>query len=151
MKTSKNTAVKAVQAAACANPLPRACQGCNQARSPLPDAWQHLDFFDRHALDGQLQFRQDCQKVKAAQKPCLAKQPALQTNASSTSAQAQVLIYRRETLLRILDISKSTLRNWMLEGDFPHPIQLGPRAVGWNAAQVHTWLEARPTVTPGFE
>ncbi len=58
------------------------------------------------------------------------------------------LIYRRDELLKGLNISKSTLRNWMLTEGFPYPIQLGPRAVGWPAAQVHAWLEKRPTVPP---
>lgn len=57
-----------------------------------------------------------------------------------------LLIYRRDALLKTLGISKSTLRNWMLTQGFPNPIQLGPRAVGWVASQVHTWLEQRPTI-----
>ncbi len=57
-----------------------------------------------------------------------------------------LLIYRRDALLKTLGISKSTLRNWMLTQGFPSPIQLGPRAVGWVASQVHAWLEQRPTI-----
>ncbi|MGK3272490.1 helix-turn-helix transcriptional regulator [Comamonas kerstersii] len=60
----------------------------------------------------------------------------------------ELLIYRREALLQKLGVSKSTLRNWMLTQGFPCPIQLGPRAVGWVASQVHAWLEQRPTITP---
>lgn len=60
----------------------------------------------------------------------------------------ELLIYRREALLKKLGISKSTLRNWMLKEGFPCPIQLGPRAVGWNASQVHAWLNKRPTIAP---
>lgn len=56
------------------------------------------------------------------------------------------LIYRRNTLLEKLDISKSTLRNWILKENFPAPIQLGPRAVGWVSAQVEGWLATRPKV-----
>ena len=59
-----------------------------------------------------------------------------------------LLIYRRETLLKILGISKSTLRNWMLTQGFPCPIQLGPRAVGWVASQVQAWLDQRPKIAP---
>ena len=59
-----------------------------------------------------------------------------------------LLIYRREALLKILGISKSTLRNWILTQGFPCPIQLGPRAVGWVASQVHAWLDQRPTIAP---
>ena len=58
------------------------------------------------------------------------------------------LIYRRDELLKVMGISKSTLRNWMLTEGFPYPIQLGPRPVGSPAAQVHPWLEQRPTVPP---
>ena len=58
------------------------------------------------------------------------------------------LIYRRENLLQQLQISKSTLRNWMLKHGFPHPIQLGPRAVGWVAQEVDSWLAKRPKVAP---
>lgn len=155
MNTPHHTAHAAVQAAACLSPMPSACKGCKQAHSALPNIWQHMDVFDRRVLDGQLQFRQRCKLVNAAKKPCLATQPQQpsdpSSNAQAKKAGTQMLIYRRETLLRMLDISKSTLRNWMLEGDFPHPIQLGPRAVGWKAAQVHAWLETRAMVTPGFE
>lgn len=123
MNTPTNTVRAAVKAAACPSPMPSAFKGCNL--------------------------------VNAAKKPCLATQPQQpsdpSSNAQAKKAGTQMLIYRRETLLRMLDISKSTLRNWMLEGDFPHPIQLGPRAVGWKAAQVHAWLETRAMVTPGFE
>lgn len=66
---------------------------------------------------------------------------------STTMAKTQTLIYRRTTLLEKLGISKTTLRNWMLNEGFPPPIQLGPRAVGWKATNVDEWLESRPTVT----
>lgn len=59
-------------------------------------------------------------------------------------ASSGLLIYRREKLLSSLGISKSTLRNWMLNEGFPTPVQLGPRAVGWVASTVHAWLESRP-------
>nr|WP_232096962.1 AlpA family phage regulatory protein [Comamonas thiooxydans] len=37
----------------------------------------------------------------------------------------------------------------MIQEKFPHPIQLGPRSVGWVASQVHEWLEKRPVTSPG--
>jgi prophage regulatory protein len=63
-------------------------------------------------------------------------------------SQIQTLIYRREVMLKNLGICKSTLRNWMLKEGFPPPIQLGARAVGWNAVQVESWLASRPIASP---
>lgn len=65
-----------------------------------------------------------------------------------TMNQQKMLIYRRATLLQALGVSKTTLRNWMIQEKFPHPIQLGPRSVGWVASQVHEWLEKRPVTSP---
>lgn len=56
----------------------------------------------------------------------------------------QPLIYRKKTVLQMFDISASTLRRWMEDADFPRPVQLGPRAVGWPAEQCHEWLKTRP-------
>lgn len=65
---------------------------------------------------------------------------------STTMAKTQTLIYRRNTLLEKLGISKTTLCNWMLNEGFPPPIQQGHRAVGWKANNVDEWLESRLTV-----
>jgi prophage regulatory protein len=54
------------------------------------------------------------------------------------------LIYRRDIVLAKFGISETTLRRWMSCERFPRPRQLGPRAVGWVAAEVDTWLEERP-------
>lgn len=57
------------------------------------------------------------------------------------------LIYRKKTLLELLQISETTLRRWMKDEDFPMARQLGPRAVGWVATEVQVWLETRPKAT----
>lgn len=54
------------------------------------------------------------------------------------------LIYRKKIVLEKFGISETTLRRWMSSERFPRPRQLGPRAVGWVAAEVDTWLEERP-------
>lgn len=70
------------------------------------------------------------------------------TTQQATHATSGVLIYRKATLLAKLGISTTTLRRWMAEDNFPKPKQLGPRAVGWIAAQIDEWLDNRPTVDP---
>ena len=56
----------------------------------------------------------------------------------------QPLVYRKKTVLAKFEISETTLRRWMDEEAFPRPRQLGPRAVGWMAVEVDTWLSSRP-------
>lgn len=56
------------------------------------------------------------------------------------------LIYRKQAVLELLGVSDSTLRRWIADADFPAARQLGPRAVGWSAADVTTWLDSRPYV-----
>lgn len=54
-----------------------------------------------------------------------------------------------ETILRLPDVSsrtglsRSTIYEAMARGDFPQPIKLGLRAVGWAESEISAWLEAR--------
>ena len=56
-------------------------------------------------------------------------------------------IYREKDLLAMLSISKATLWRWRRDGQFPHPIQLGPNSVGWCREIVHEWISTRPLAT----
>lgn len=40
-------------------------------------------------------------------------------------------------------LSRSTIYNRIAEGNFPEPVSLGGRAVGWIEAEIQDWLEAR--------
>lgn len=40
-------------------------------------------------------------------------------------------------------LSRSTLYNMISRGEFPTPVQLGPRAVGWLEAEVEEWIAVR--------
>lgn len=52
-------------------------------------------------------------------------------------------IYRRTDLEKILGISRSTIYAWIKTGQFPSPIKLGQRAIGWHASDIEAWLAAR--------
>jgi len=52
-------------------------------------------------------------------------------------------ILRRPAVERITGLSRSTIYAMMAEGDFPKPIKLGKRAVGWREADLASWLESR--------
>jgi len=53
-------------------------------------------------------------------------------------------VYRRPDVERITGLSRSTLYAMMAEGNFPKPIKLGKRAVGWREADIAAWLDGRP-------
>lgn len=40
-------------------------------------------------------------------------------------------------------LSRSTIYAMIAEGEFPKPIKLGKRAVGWRESDVANWLEGR--------
>ena len=54
-----------------------------------------------------------------------------------------------ETILRLPEVKartklgRSTIYDAMQRGDFPQPMKLGLRAVGWIEAEVDAWVEAR--------
>ena len=52
-------------------------------------------------------------------------------------------IYRVNKVLEKTGLPKSTLYAKMKDGDFPRPIKLGKRAVGWKCKDVQNWLDAK--------
>ena len=48
--------------------------------------------------------------------------------------------YRRSALEDILGISRSTIYRLMLDEEFPRPIKIGRRAVGWKSEDIDEWL-----------
>jgi prophage regulatory protein len=52
-------------------------------------------------------------------------------------------IFRRSTVLELTGLSTSTIYAMMARGDFPRPVRLGIRAVGWRESDVRDWLESR--------
>ncbi len=53
------------------------------------------------------------------------------------------LVYRIGDLQRVIGLSKWTVYKLMKTGDFPHPIQLTSKAVGWRASDVERWVTDR--------
>jgi prophage regulatory protein len=40
-------------------------------------------------------------------------------------------------------LSRSTLYNRIGTGEFPSPVSLGPRSVGWVESEIDAWIAAR--------
>lgn len=52
------------------------------------------------------------------------------------------ILRRRQVELRI-GVSRSSIYAWIGKGDFPAPVRLGARAVGWLESDVERWLAER--------
>ncbi|GGE41418.1 helix-turn-helix transcriptional regulator [Actibacterium pelagium] len=48
-------------------------------------------------------------------------------------------ILRRPEVEARIGLSRSTLYKMMSDGDFPRPIRLGKRAVGWRESDIEDW------------
>jgi prophage regulatory protein len=55
----------------------------------------------------------------------------------------QPQIYRLHAVRQATGLSTSTIYAMMARGDFPRPVRLGKRAVGWPEHVVREWLESR--------
>jgi len=52
-------------------------------------------------------------------------------------------ILRRPAVQEIVGLSRSALYELIAAGEFPRPLRLGKRAVGWRASEVAAWIETR--------
>ncbi|MCM0608385.1 MAG: AlpA family transcriptional regulator [Ideonella sp. WA131b] len=60
------------------------------------------------------------------------------------------LILRRPQVEQRTGLSRSTLYQYIQDGQFPRPVSLGARAVGWLESEVNAWIAARAkAVRPG--
>jgi prophage regulatory protein len=54
-------------------------------------------------------------------------------------------ILRLPEVTRLTGMSRSTIYSWCTDpnSDFPKQLKLGPKSVGWRAAEIADWLESR--------
>lgn len=57
-------------------------------------------------------------------------------------------VIRRPEVETLTGIPRSTLYAKIALGDFPAPIKIGQRAVGWLEAEVNDWLSSRQRSNP---
>jgi prophage regulatory protein len=60
--------------------------------------------------------------------------------------QPRLSILRRKQVQACTGLSRSTIYLYIKEGQFPKPIALGPRAVGWIESEVSDWIVERMRV-----
>lgn len=59
------------------------------------------------------------------------------------SATIPASILRLKHLRQRVKLSRSTIYAKIAAGDFPSPITLGPRAVGWLESDIERWITSR--------
>ena len=52
-------------------------------------------------------------------------------------------IIRRKEVEQRIELACSTIYAMMARGDFPRPIKIGQRAVGWRTEDIDNWLSDR--------
>ena len=52
-------------------------------------------------------------------------------------------ILRKPRVLAIIGIGNTSLYEAIKRGDFPAPVKLGLRAVGWRRSDIERWLATR--------
>jgi len=53
------------------------------------------------------------------------------------------MVLRRKQVQARTGLARSTIYQYMKDGAFPKPVQLGPRAVGWIEADISAWIAQR--------
>lgn len=59
------------------------------------------------------------------------------------SNQEPISIIRLKQVLRKTGIGRSTLYHQIKSGEFPRPIKLGSRSVGWITSEIESWITAK--------
>lgn len=53
------------------------------------------------------------------------------------------IISRIKQVQRRVPLGRSTIYAMIARGEFPEPIKLGARAVGWRESDITSWLKSR--------
>lgn len=56
-------------------------------------------------------------------------------------------ILRKKEVCQILGISKATIDRKVRSGDFPPPIQISVRAIGWRESEIEDYINSREPVS----
>lgn len=55
----------------------------------------------------------------------------------------ETTILRFPRLIERVGMSEATIRRAVRRGDFPEPVRLGPRAIGWHVREIEQWEQSR--------
>ena len=58
---------------------------------------------------------------------------------------SELQILRLPQVLKRVGLGKTTLYAAIKRGEFPKPIRLGERSVGWKLSDLEKWADSRPS------
>lgn len=71
-----------------------------------------------------------------------------QPASSPTSIEVEASVFlRMPSVMRMTGLGRSTIYRLVADHQFPSPVRLGPRAVGWRRADIDRWSVDRPRAT----
>ena len=68
-------------------------------------------------------------------------------HAQLTMEAVRPAILRLPEVMRLTGLGRSTIYRLLAAGQFPSPVQLSVRAVGWRRSAVDNWTAERPQVS----
>jgi len=61
----------------------------------------------------------------------------------TATIQREPVVLRRKQVESRTGLARSTIYQYMKDGVFPKPVQLGPCAVGWIESEISAWISQR--------
>ena len=55
----------------------------------------------------------------------------------------QEIVLRKAAVLAMIGMRSTWLHETVKAGNFPKPIRLGSRAIGWRRSEIENWLKSR--------
>lgn len=68
-------------------------------------------------------------------------------NKEKSAPDVDPLVYTKKQLPRVVGLARSTIDGMRRKKEFPEPVVLGGRKVGWPVETVKEWLRSRPAAT----
>ena len=53
-------------------------------------------------------------------------------------------LVRLPEVLHLCAVSRSALYDMVSRGEFPRPVRIGSRSVGWRSREIREWIDSRP-------
>jgi prophage regulatory protein len=54
-----------------------------------------------------------------------------------------ISLLRLPEVIKITGLSRSTIYSRMFQGDFPRPVPLGGRSIGWLESELEAWIKQK--------
>lgn len=81
--------------------------------------------------------------------PQIVNRPTAHVEQIAAALVETIKIIKRREVEATTGLSRSSLYRLAAAGEFPRPIRLGPRAVGWRADEIAAWIEQRTAERDG--